>query len=376
MAAGITLLLAALCAGSLVFVILAIEAARRYLTRKLPQPAGLPPISVLKPLAGVDLGLEANLRSFFEQDYPEYEIVMATSTEDDPALEVARRLQQQYPHRPSRLVIAGEPPYPNRKVRSIHCMIEAAKHELLVMSDSDIRVAPDFLRRIAAEFSDPALDLVTCPYRAAPGPGFWWRLEAVMMNTEFLAGILAARMMEGMRFAVGPTIACRRPVVEAIGGFETLSDYLAEDFVFGRRAAELGFGVELSRCVVEHHIGGGSFRENLPHRLRWVRSTRRSRPAGYIGQLFTYPIPLSLLLLAWAPRFWPMVVAALLLRAINAWQVAGLILKDPLVRRCWWMVPLQDIVSFLFWMAGFFGDTIVWRGKKYRLAKAGRFARL
>jgi ceramide glucosyltransferase len=376
MTPAVTLLLAVLAAGSLVFLLLAIEAARRYLKTSLSEPSTPVPISILKPLAGVEDGLEANLRTFFEQDYPSYEILLAVTTEADAALPVARRLSEAYPHIPSRVIITGEPLYPNRKVRSMHVMAGEARHDLLVMSDSDIRVGPDFLTRIAGEFQDPKLALTTCPYRAVPGKSFWSRLEAVMMNTEFLSGILVARMMEGMRFAVGPTTVARRKLIEAIGGFESLKDYLAEDFVLGRRAAELGFGVGLSRYVVEHHIGSQGFHANSTHRLRWMRSTRRSRPAGYLGQLFTYPLPLSLLLAAWEPAFWPVPVAAGLLRGINVWQVAAQILEDPLTTKSPWLVVFQEVVSFVYWVAGFFGNTIHWRGARFQLHRDGTFRRI
>jgi ceramide glucosyltransferase len=371
----VTLLLLALAAGSLVFCLLAIKAA----WGKLQLARGFnlsQPISILKPLAGVDEGLEENLRSFFVQAYPNFEILMAVSREDDPALPIARRLAEAYKHIPTRILITSEPPYPNRKVRSIHVMVDAARHDLFVMSDSDIRVTPDMLSTIAAEFENPQLMLTTCPYRAVPGNSIWSRLEAVMMNTEFLAGILTARMLEGMRFAVGPTIACRRAAVDAIGGFESMRDYLAEDFVFGQRLADKGLGVGLSSYVIEHRIGTSNFKTNSEHRLRWVRSTRRSRPAGYIGQLFTYPIPIALMLTAWAPQWWPVLLMATTLRMFNAWQTAVHILHDPIVRTQPWLVIVQDLMSFLYWLAGFFGNTINWRGKVFYLEKDGKFRQI
>lgn len=371
-----TWLLAALAAGSLVFSILILEAARRYLATPRPRGGALPAISVLKPVSGLDEELEENLRSFFEQDYPEFEILFAAHTANDPAVAVVERLRAGYPRVGSKLILTGEPPYPNRKVRSCHLMIGEARHDLLVMSDSDIRVMPDFLRAIAAEFNDPGLDLTTCPYRALPGASFWSRMEAIMMNTEFLSGILVARMLEGMRFAVGPTVAVRRKVIEAIGGFESLREYLAEDFVLGQRAADMGFGVALSSYVIEHRIGTSDFAANCAHRLRWVRSTRRSRPAGYVGQLFTYPVPLALMLTAWQPAAWPVLALTAALRAAGVWLVAWRILRDPLTRGRWYLVPLQDIQSLLFWCAGFFGKTIHWRGVTYLLKGDGKFERI
>ena len=364
---------AALVTGSIVYCILTVIAARRYLAVQPPPAMARPPVSVLKPLAGAEERLEANLRSFFEQDYPDFEILFAVRNEDDPAVEVACRLQARYPAVPSRLLVVGEPPYPNAKVWSLDHMLRAARHSLVVMSDSDIRVACDFLSRVAAEFADPKLGLASCPYRAVPGRGFWSKLEAIFMNTQFLGGVLAARMLEGMKFALGPTIAARRQVLAESGGFDRLKDYLAEDFVMGKFVAEARHGVILSSQVIEHHITGGELRENLAHRLRWCRSTRRSRPKGYAGELFTMPVPLALLLIAVDPAWWPLAAAALALRALAAWACASWVLHDPLTRRHWWLVPLQDLLAFALWLAGFFGNTIHWRGRRYYLRRDGRF---
>ncbi|MDP2998654.1 MAG: bacteriohopanetetrol glucosamine biosynthesis glycosyltransferase HpnI [Bryobacterales bacterium] len=365
--------LAAVVLGSLVYCVLVVVAVRRYLDvprRKFELPA---PISILKPLAGIDEGLEENLRSFFAQDYPDFEILFAVGDTGDAAVEVAERLRAQFPQVPSRLLVTGEPPYPNAKVFSLDRMLAAARYDLLVMSDSDIRVGPDMLRRVAVEFQDHTIDLATCPYRAVPGASFWSTLEAIGMNTEFLAGVLVARMIDGMKFAVGPTIVARRRALDGIGGFDRLKDYLAEDFVMGQFAAQAGFGVILSSCTVEHRIGSQGLRANAAHRLRWARSTRRSRPAGYLGQLFTNPLPPALLLLAIAPAWWPLAAAAAVMRALAAWAVAGWVLHDPLTARRWWLVPVQDILGFMFWLAGFFGNTIVWRGRRYHLRADGRF---
>lgn len=368
-----TLVVMALVAGSCVYCLLSILAARRYLAVRPTLAERLPPISVLKPLSGLDLGLEANLRSFFSQEYPDYELLFSVRSADDPAAAVVNRLMQDYPGRTATLIVTGDPPYPNHKVFALDCMMRAARHGILVMSDSDIRAGSRFLETIAAEFSDARTGLITCPYRAVPGPGFWSVVEAVMMNTEFLSGVLTARMIEGMKFAIGPTIVARLAVLADLGGFDALQEYLAEDFVMGKLAAERGHGVVLSSFVIEHHIGSTAFRANASHRVRWCRSTRRSRPAGYAGQVFTNPTPLALALLCLAPALWPVAVAALILRAANAWAVAGWVLHDPLCARRWWLIPLADLISFAFWVAGFFGSTIQWRGRRYLLLRDGRF---
>jgi len=369
----LALALLALVVGSLVYCVLTILAAVRYRGVRPPELRTGAPISVLKPLAGLDDGLEANLGSFFEQNYPGFEILFAVRSPDDPAIAVVERLRARYPGVPSRLMVVGEPPYPNAKVYSLDRMLAAAEHDLLVMADSDIRATPDMLATIAAEFQDERLGLATCPYRAVPGRSFWSTLEAIGLNTEFIGGVLVARMLDGMKFALGPTIAARRQTLERIGGFDAVKDYLAEDFVMGKLAAERGEGVILSSYMIEHLIGAQPFAANMRHRLRWNRSTRRSRPWGYIGQVFTNPLPPALLLCAVKPEWWPVLAVTALFRAAAGWATAGHVLRDPLTRRLWWLAPLQDIAGFLVWMAGFFGNTIVWRGRKYHLLRDGRF---
>lgn len=356
--------------GAVVYSLLSVLAAWRYASVR-PKPAiQTPPISILKPLAGLDQGLEANLRTFFEQDYPVFEILFAVRENDDPSVTVVEKLQAEYPGVHARLLITGEPSYSNAKVFSLQKMLAAAANDLVVMSDSDTSAAPDLLHHVAAEFADGTVGIATCPYRAIAGRSFWSRLEAVGMNTDFMAGILVARMIEGMHFAVGPTIAARRPVLRSIGGFDRLKDYLAEDFVMGKFAAEAGHGVILSSYVVEHHIGSADLRHNAAHRLRWVRSTRRSRPLGYLGQVFTMPVPLAILAVAANVSLWPILPAALLLRGFAAWTVSKKVLGAPVP---WLLLPVEDVTAFAFWIAGFFGNTIVWRGKRYRLHSDGRF---
>jgi ceramide glucosyltransferase len=368
--AGATLVLALLVAGALVYSLLSVIAALRYLSVAAPARRGDEPISILKPLAGLDLDLESNLRTFFEQDYPAFEILFAVREAADPAVAVVEKLRVEYPNVATRLLIVGDPPYPNAKVFSLDRMLEAAANDVLVMSDSDIRVTPDLLRTVAAEFADRKVGVATCPYRAVAGGSLWSRLEAVGMNTDFIAGILMARMIEGMRFAVGPTIVARRSVLRSMGGFDRLKDYLAEDFVLGKFAAEAGHGVILSSYVIEHHIGSADASHNAAHRLRWARSTRRSRPRGYVGQIFTMPFPLALLLTALHPAWWPVLACVFAVRAGAAWVVATRVL-DAKVE--WWLLPFEDVISFCFWIAGFFGNTIVWRGRRYRLKRDGRF---
>jgi len=367
--------LAALVTGSLVYCVLIAVAVRRYRAARHVE-TGTEPVSILKPLAGLDEGLEENLRSFFEQDYDKLEILFAMRTEADPAYGVVEKLRREYPAVATRTILTGEPPWPNAKVWSLSLMTEQAEFDLLIMSDSDIRVTPGMARTIAGEFAaDHGLAVTTCPYRAVAGRSIWSLLEAMGMNTEFWGGVMVARLLEGMRFAVGPTIAARRTAIRAVGGWEHLQQYLAEDFVLGSFAADRGLGVGLSSYVIEHRIGSETFRQNAAHRIRWNRSTRRSRPAGYIGQIFTNPIPLALALVAARPDWWPALFLVASFRSLAGWATAETVLHDPVCRRQWIWIPVQDLLSFAFWVAGFFGNTIKWRGVRYQLLPDGKFQR-
>ena len=366
----LTVIFALLLAGSLVYSFLSVVAAIWYLSVRVPQPPAIQePISVLKPLAGLDEGLAENLRSFLEQDYAEFEVIMAVRTESDPCVPMVRRLCAEYPNVPSSLILVGEPPYPHAKVHSLAGLMAAAKHDLIVMADSDIRVTRDFLKVVGTEFAGGDAALATCPYRAVAGRSFWSKLEAEGMNTTFWQGALTARMLEGMKFAVGPTMVARRKVIDGIGGMEVLKDYLAEDFEMGRRAAEAGFRVFLSSHVVEHRIGSETMTQNFRHRIRWGRTSRRSRPAGYFGQIFTYPLPLALLIWATAPQWWHVVATTVVIRYASAWMTSQVVLG---ARLNWIWLPVEDILGFVFWFAGFFGDSIEWRGRTYKMDRQGR----
>lgn len=379
----LTATLALAVAGGIVFYGIVIAAAwgfRREGTAGNAQTASRLryPISVLKPLSGLEPELETNLRTFFQLDYFEFELLFAAREDSDRAVGVVRRLQSEFPRVSSELIITGEPPspeFPNAKVFSLMRMAQKARHPILVISDSDIRADEAYLRGIAADFADEQVGVSTCPYRAVPGNSFWSLLEALGMNTEFWGGVLVARMLGGMDFAVGPTMAVRRSCLERIGGFERVREYLAEDFVLGRLARESGFRVVLSHHVVEHRVGSQPFAENFRHRLRWYRSTRRSRPHGYAGQVFTNPLPLALLLFALAPAWswtWWLLAVCAVFRLGALVAVGPGVLHDRLTLRFAWLVPLQDVASFVVWCLAFFGNTIVWRDRRYRLLRDGR----
>lgn len=357
---------------------LVLLAAWQFLARRRErktQVGEAPAISVLKPLAGDEPELAENLSSFFRLNYPRYEVLCATRDADDPALAVARTVRSNYPDSDARVLVAGKSDRPNAKVHSLAAMTASAAGELLVVSDSDIRADPSLLWEIAKDFDDPAVGVVTCPYLAVPGPSPWSTLEALGMNTEFWSGVLVAQFLAPMNFAVGPTMAVRKSCLDAIGGWEAFSDFLAEDFEVGRQARLAGYEVRLSTHTVEHRIGSQALRENLIHRLRWRRSTRRSRPVGYWGEIFANPLPWALLLplaasgAAWS---WAALGACVALRASVALTVGGRVLGDTQRWRRFWLLPLQDGLSLLGWFAGLFGRRIVWRGRAYELSRDGR----
>jgi ceramide glucosyltransferase len=373
----------ALAAGSAAYSLIALFAVIRFLQErsKAAQAAYYAPsISLLKPLYGLDPDLRANLEGFCRQDYPSYEILFSVRGESDPAGPVVRQLEKDFPSVPMRLLITGPPAYPNAKVHALEVMAEAAAHEILVINDSGVRVAPDYLRRVARPFADPATGLVTCIARSLPSRDFGSVLEALGINSQFNPGVLTAWLLLGMQFAIGKTMAVRKQIVHQLGGFGSLGDYLADDFVLGERVAGAGHTVVLSEAVPDNRLADSGLRASLAHRLRWERSSRRSRPAGYVGQIFLHNLPLALLAWCFAPpgSFFAVAIiaACLATRFLLASACAGLLLRDPTFLRFGWLLPLQDLVSFGVWLWAFFGREITWRGARFRVQKGGTLRRI
>ena len=373
-----TTLIAIVAVGGCAYFVVVIMAAHRFVARRgrrQPPNSDSLSFSVLKPLAGSEPELTENLGSFFALDHGDYEILFAARDRDDPALAAAAALGRRYPTPRSRALVAGEPSCPNLKVHSLAAMTRSSTGDVLVISDSDIRADPALLADLAREFRDPRVGVVTCPYRAASGRSPWSRLEALGMNTEFWSGVLAAQLLAPMDFAIGPTMAIRRSCLEAIGGWDVFQDFLAEDFQLGRRARLAGFDVRLGTHVVEHRIGSQDLKSNLGHRLRWRRSTRRSRPVGYWGEIFANPLPWALALpvaasgAAWS---WWLLGACTALRLLAAIAVARYALQDTRFLRHCWLVPIQDVLSLAVWAAGLFGKRVVWRDRTYELTRDGR----
>lgn len=364
--------------GGSVYYLLAIVAARKLRNSaeaSLPEPGTLPAISLLKPLRGADPGLEQHLESFFLQDYPSFEMLFAVRQPVDPAVAVVERLAARYPNVKTQLILTGEPLFANAKVFSMEKMAEAADGEILVITDSDTSVSADYLKDMADRFASPETGAVTNLYRGVSGADLWSRLEALGMSTEFMAGVVVANHLEGMKFTLGPSMAIRRECLEKIGGFAAMADYLADDFVLGNWAAEAGYQVGLSTHVINHHATALGFVSSFKHRLRWNRSSRFSRPAGYFGQGFTYGLAWAILLSLLAANWWSgaLLLMVLMARIWLAFELAVKLLGDRDSLRNFWLIPLQDLLSLATWLGGFVGREIIWRNERYRLLEGGRF---
>ena len=370
--------LLAASAGGMVYYLLAIVATRKLRkSREAPETEEFasPSISLLKPLRGADPELERHLESFFLQGYPSFEILFAVRHASDPAVAVVERLMARYPQIPARLIFTGEPPYANAKVYSMEKMVEAATADIFVISDSDTSVDKDYLRRVAAAFNPELIGAATNLYRGVAGADLWSKLEALGMSTEFMAGVVVANHLEGMKFTLGPSMAIRRECLRKIGGFAAMADYLADDFVLGHWASEAGYEVALLADAVNHHATAMGFTNSFKHRLRWNRSSRFSRPSGYVGQGFTYGLPWALFLFIVAPAWWSsaLLLAMMAVRFLLAYELGFRLLADRVAPRRFWLIPLQDLLSFATWIGGFAGREIVWRNERYRLLEGGRF---
>jgi len=330
-----------------------------------------PPVSILKPLRGTDPEMYESFRSHCRQDYPGYEIIFGVSERDDPAVALVERLQREFPACAIRLLVCSEILGSNVKVSNLVQMLPHARHEFVLVNDSDIRVPPGYLAGVMSPFSNPRVGLVTALYRGQAGPTLGSRLEALGISAEFMAGVLAARNIEaGLHFALGATLALRREALLAIGGFEAVLDYLADDFELGARVAAAGYEVALADCVVETFVPAYSFRDFLDHQLRWGRSTRNSRSWGYFGLLLTFGLPWAILATvfsrgaAWA---WALLAAALLSRLLMALMVGVKVIGDRQVLRYLWLLPLRDMVAVVVWIGSYTGRTVFWRGQRFIL---------
>jgi ceramide glucosyltransferase len=360
------------------FYLIALWSARHFLRAGRPPLGFAPPVSILKPLRGSDPAQLHAFESHCQQEYTgEYELIFGVADASDAAVANVEALRRQFPERRIELVVCPEVLGTNRKVSSLVQMLPRARFEHVLINDSDIRVEPDYLARVMRHFADEKVGMVTALYRPVPGRTLGSRLEALGISTEFMAGVLTARFLEkGVHFALGSTLAFTRQALAAIGGLETLVDYLADDFELGARISAAGYRVELADSVVENHIPDYSFDEFMAHQLRWGRSTRSSRPLGYTGLALTFGLFWAMLgvVPAWyvgRGGRWALALlaAAAVLRVAVALAVGLPVLRDRYVLRDLWLLPLRDVLAFVIWVGSYTGSRIHWRGEDFVLEK-------
>jgi len=338
----------------------------------------LPPVSILKPVHGNEARLKQCIESFFRQDYPQYEILFAADEPEDSALPVIREICARFPHIPSCILVTGPPPWPNAQNYCYHRLAEVAAHDLLVTSDSDVEVTPDYLRAVIPPLLDPKVGAVTCAFRGKSAGGAWAYFDAIGQTVEFTAGVLMSNLMEETKFGLGPTVVVRKDSIGSIGGFAGIREYLSNDFVIGNFIHKAGFRVVLSSYIVDHMSPPMTFHRMWERQLRWVMGTRYSRPKGHFGTGLTFPVPYGILGLLTAPLLgYPvlgvtMLAAAWLNRMAECWIVGWWVARDPVARRAVGMYPLRDLHGFILWCASYICKRSLWRDNNYVLLKGGR----
>jgi len=369
---------------STAYLLLVIAGVLRFAKRRrelLNAPSYTPPVSVLKPVHGTEPNLRENLESFFRQDYPDFELIFCARGEDDAALQIARQLSEKYPTVNVRFMTSGEPPWMNAKLYSLEKMWKQASHDLLVISDSDVRVSPDYLREIIKPFANPKVGMTTCIFRGLPAGGFWTDLEALGYSVEMTSGVVVADMLEGMKFALGPTMVVRCQCVEALHGFGFMADYCADDYILGQRIAESGMEVALSHHSIDHMVFHHSFISSMRHQVRWMRSTRFSRPKGHLGTVLTYAAPFGVLgfLAGLASGHTKLgislLVAAFLNRVIQSVLAGYFVAGDHKALTGAWLYPARDLLGAFLWVGSYVSANIDWRGEEYKLTTGGKMLR-
>jgi ceramide glucosyltransferase len=349
------------------------RAESRELLQSPVADADLPAVSMIKPVHGLEPQLRENIESFFRQDYPRFEILFGADSEDDPALGIVRQVSASYPHVASRIIVHGLPPWPNPQTFSLHTLSQAAKYGVIVASDSDVEVAPNYLREVVAPLLKPGIAMTTCLYRGKNVGDFWSNQTAMLMSVEEPAGALVANLLEGMKFGLGPTIAVRKEALEKIGGYEKFYDYSANDFILGNLIHKAGYRVVLSSHVIDHIVNQSTFPKMLQNQLRWRVTERYCRPKGYLGMglIFAMPFGILGLLAAGLLGHWAVGAGLLAWAVVNRWimafAVGWVVLRDrPLLQKLW-LYPTRDLLGFAVWCMSFGGTRIAWRSGRFEL---------
>jgi ceramide glucosyltransferase len=379
-ATAIKLALVACTLAANVFYLLAAIAGLRFFSRSKPdEDSILAPATIMIPLHGADFEAYQNYARFCLQDYPEYQIVFGVRDPGDPSIPIVQSLIEEFPDRDIVLVVSDHTIGQNLKVSNLQNILERARHEQIVIVDSDIRVSRDYLRRVLAPLADKRVGLVTCLYRAAEAPDFGAKLEAVGIAAEFTPGVLMAWMLEGVKFALGSTMATTRTRLEAIGGFCAVADYLADDFMLGNLIEQSGYEVHLSNYIVETAMHPVGLAGMLRHQLRWARSTRISRPFGYLGMILTYGTALALLTVAVDRASYSsllLLTATLVVRLAIGWLIGVHWLGDKILKKYFWLLPVRDLLSFLIWCSSWVGRRVEWRGRVFEVGRDGKMTQV
>ncbi len=345
-----------------------------------------PPVSILKPVHGIEQEFYRSLASHFRQDYPHYEIVFGVSGLKDPAQWTIAQLRRDFPHVPVKVVTvtmememeddgSAHRKRANPKMNKLERMLEQAAHEIVLMNDSGISVESDYLRQVVLPLRDPRTGLVTCLYRGVPAGGLVSILEALGISGDFAGHVLLARLVKGVRFALGATLVTRKKQIAEIGGLAPWADYLADDYILGNKIAAAGYLVHLSGTVVDTTVPRRSFFEMFRHQLRWARTIRFSSPRGYPALLLTFGVPLALVALLFHPdSFLAQAVLAgtLASRFLAAWASGILVCRDRVIRKFFWLLLLRDLVALSVWITSFMGNHVVWRGERFRIEAGGK----
>ncbi|MGH9753684.1 MAG: bacteriohopanetetrol glucosamine biosynthesis glycosyltransferase HpnI [Blastocatellia bacterium] len=385
-------LLACVIAAIVYYIITLVAGLLWFADRRRQRALGLsytPPVTIFKPVRGAEAGAYENFAGFLRQDYPEYQIIFGVREENNPAIPIIRRLIADFPERDIELVVSSNEFGHNAKVSNLQNMYAKAKRDILLIADSDIRVEPDYLRSVVAplrpqsnlqagpQAGKPEVGMVTCLYRGTNAKTFAGLLENIGVSSTFGPDVCSARVLEGVKFAFGSTIAMRRETLERMGGFPALADYLADDFLLGNYAAKEGMEVVLSDCVVEHVSTSYTFATMLKHQLRWARTVRVSRPWGYRGMILTQGVATALMVtLAWGFSTFALwlLAATIFARFLPLFVIGVYGLKDRTLARFFWLAPIRDLIAFGVWIGALVGDEIEWRGAKFRVTPSGKLA--
>lgn len=330
------------------------------------------PVTVLKPVCGLEPRLYESLRSFCDQDYARYQVVFGIRDASDPAIEIVKRLISEFPEQDLALVVDGRVAGPNLKVSNLINMAQAAKYGVMVIADSDMRVDRNYLTAVVAPFQDPTVGAVTCLYKGSPVEGLPSVLGAMFINDWFAPSVLVAVCLQQLRYCFGATMAVRKDVLEAIGGFAVLAHQLADDHMLGKMISAKEYRVALSPYIVENIVWEPSFKSLLLHELRWARTIRASRPLGHAFLFLTTPVALSLLFLLLTPARtlgFALVAVSSLLRVLLHYKVRAVCqIAGPAKP---WLAPVRDVLCFAIWAASFLGCGVRWRGQDYSVQSDG-----